>query len=146
MANVLNRVTKEYRASVNDPDYPVIDWIINPDLSAVAGWPPRYWVITGDNVSLMSQAQRDAVDAAELTASRNAAAAALTDTENIQRAFMLLVLDEFNAHTAKMNALLTAIDNAASLAGLKTAVASIADLPVRSESDLRTGMRNKLGT
>jgi len=64
MANVLNRTTKEYRRSVNDPEYSPVDWIINPDLSAVAGFPSEYWVIAGDVVTLMSKAERDAVDAA----------------------------------------------------------------------------------
>lgn len=146
MASVLNRITKEYRASVNTPEFSAIDWIINPDISAVISQPSRYWKIVGDIVSLMSQAERDAVDAALLTAARDALAATLTSTEDLLRAFMLLVLDEFNAHTAKTNSLLTAIDNAGTLAALKTTVAGITDLPARTESDLRAAIRNKLGS
>lgn len=146
MASVLHRVTREFRQSANTPDFPAIDWIINPDLSAVAGFASRYWKVNGDTVSLMTLAERNAVDAALVAAARDAVADELTNNENIQRAFMLLVLDEFNAHSAKVNALLTAIDNAGSLAALKTAVAAIADLPTRTESDLRTAIRNKLGS
>lgn len=35
MADVLNRITREFIQSANTPDYPVADWIHNPDLSAV---------------------------------------------------------------------------------------------------------------
>ena len=45
MANVLNKITKVYLQSVNTPEYPESDWIINPDLSAVAGVPSCYWRI-----------------------------------------------------------------------------------------------------
>ena len=65
MADVLNRTTKEYRRSVNTPDYPAGTWIINPNLSAVVGVDRKYWQINGDSVSEMSQAEKDAVDAAE---------------------------------------------------------------------------------
>lgn len=67
MANVLHRTTKQYLTSVNTPDYPTVDWIINPDVSAVAGFATKHWTITGDVVTLMTQAERDAVDAAELS-------------------------------------------------------------------------------
>ena len=65
MANVLNRTTKQYLTSVSTPDYPTGDWIINPDLSATTGEPNKYWVITGDVVSVMKQSEKDTVDAAE---------------------------------------------------------------------------------
>lgn len=64
MANVLNRTTKVYLVSVNTPDYPTADWIINPDLSGVQGVPVKYWKIVGDIVSEMNQSEKDAVDAA----------------------------------------------------------------------------------
>lgn len=65
MANVLNRITKEFRGSVNTPDFPASQWIINPDLSAVIAFPTKYWTITGDVVTLQSQAQRDVTDDVE---------------------------------------------------------------------------------
>lgn len=146
MANVLNRTTKQYLVSVNTPDYPVGSWIHSPDLSAVVGFSERYWTITGDAVTLMSQAERDAVDAAYLTAARDAAAAQLQQTEDVLRAFMLAVLDELNLHAAKHNAILDAIDASGSLAEVKTNIAAIADYPSRTELQLRTSVRNKLGT
>jgi len=66
MAVVLHRTTKEKIDGVHTPDYPVADWIINPDLSAVAGVPVEYWKIVGDVVSEMGAAEKAAVDASLL--------------------------------------------------------------------------------
>jgi len=145
MANVLNRTTREFIQSANTPDYPVVDWIHNPDLSAVAGFDRRYWIVTGDAVSLMDAGARAALDAATLEAARDDLANQIDQTEDILRAVVLMVLDELNAHSAKINALLTAIDNASSLANLKTAVAAISDLPTRTAAQVKTAIRNKLG-
>ncbi len=76
MANVLNRTTLQFLASVNTPDFPSAAWIINPDLSAVQGLPTKYWKVTGDVVSAMSIAERDVVDDNEVLA-----AAAVADGE-----------------------------------------------------------------
>lgn len=61
MANVLNRTTKVYLESVSTPDFDPADYIINPDLSAVEGIPSKFWKITGDAVSEMSQAEKDSL-------------------------------------------------------------------------------------
>jgi hypothetical protein len=63
MADVINRLSREYKRSVNTPEYPLADWIINPDLSSVAGVPWKYWKIVGDSVLPMTQEERDIVDA-----------------------------------------------------------------------------------
>jgi hypothetical protein len=55
-----------------------------------------------------------------------------------------VILDEFNAHATKMNAILDAVDGAASLAALKTAVALIADYPQRTKAQLLTAMQGKI--
>lgn len=147
MPAYLNRLTLTYRKSVSEPEITDPEnWIKDPDLSAVVDLPSRYWKLTGDVVSAMTQPERDAVDAALLVASRNEAVAQLQKQEDILRAFMLIVLDEFTLVANRMNALLTAIDNAGSLAALKTAAASIADIPVRTEKQLRTAIRNRLGS
>ena len=87
MSAVLNRTTKQFIPSANTPDFPVIDWIINPDLSAVGGFPSRYWIITGDIVTLMTPAERAAVDLAisdaETLANRAAAVAALSTPADV---------------------------------------------------------------
>lgn len=67
MASVINRTTLEFRKSVNTPDFNSNDYIINPDMSAVAGIPIKYWKISGDNVLAMTQLERDAVDAVNET-------------------------------------------------------------------------------
>lgn len=66
MSNVLHRISKQYRPSVNTPDFPEEDWIINPDLSSVENVLVKYWKITSDVVSEMSQAEKDLVDASLL--------------------------------------------------------------------------------
>lgn len=72
MSEVINRTTLELKDSVNTPDYPVAQWIINPDLSGVASVPKKYWKIVGDNVEEMTQAEKDVVDAAEAAADKAA--------------------------------------------------------------------------
>lgn len=66
MADVLNRTTLELRQSVHTPDFDPADWLIAPDLSAVAEVAPRYWKLEGDSVVPMTRVERDAVDAQRL--------------------------------------------------------------------------------
>lgn len=146
MADVLHRTTREYLKSVHEPNYPVQDWIINPDLSNVTGYSSKYWIVTGDVVTLMDQGQRDAVDSVELIARRDAEAGQFQNVEGVLRAFMLIVLDEFNAHSAKINAMLSAMDASTSLADMKTRIGLIADYPTRTTEQLITAIRNKLGS
>lgn len=146
MASVLNRTTKAFITSANTPDYPTADWIINPDLSAVAGFDSKYWTISGDTVSLLDQAGRDAVDAALLSAQRDTIAAVMDAVEDYGRAFALVVLDEINLHATRITAILNAVDGASSLTNLKTAVALIPDVPQRTIDQLKTALRNKLGS
>lgn len=146
MADVLNRTTNQYRRSVNTPDFPVSDWIHNPDLSAVMGFDSRYWVITGDTVSLMDQAARDAVDAAELSTQRDSVAGRMDRAESFERAFALLMLDELNRQADRFNELLNAIDTATNLGNLRSTVQGINDLPVRTAVQLRTALRNRMNT
>lgn len=107
MANVLNRTTKEYRTSVNTPDFDPGTWIINPDLSAVTGFAPIYWTITGDVVTLQSPAERAATDAAIAAAQETAARddaktqfdATLDPVSKQTRAILNAFIDEFNRHS-----------------------------------------------
>jgi hypothetical protein len=122
------------------------EWIHAPDLSAVAAFPAKYWIVTGDAVALMDAAQRDAVDAAERDARRDAAVQQLDQLEDVLRAFMLSVLDELNNHAAKVNEILDAIDSGANLAAVKTNIAAIADFPQRTVDQLKTVIRSKLGS
>ena len=120
----IHRTNKTYIKSVASADLPEApaNYIEDPDLSTVAGQPSKYWVISGDTVSLADQATRDAIDAAELEANRDAVAAQLDKTEGVLRAFMLLMIDELN--------ILRANDG----------------LSARTVSQLKTAIRNKLGS
>jgi len=124
MPTWVHRTTKQVLQSVpfNALPEPQANYIEEPDLSAVSGQPSKYWVITGDVVSLADQATRDAIDAAELEANRDAVAAQLDQTEDVLRAFMLLMLDEIN--------ILRNNDG----------------LSVRTAAQLKTAIRNKLGS
>ncbi len=59
MALVVNRLTGELLPSVNTPDYPEEDWIINPDLSLVTK-PAPFLVIEGDTVRDMTFEEQEA--------------------------------------------------------------------------------------
>lgn len=99
MADVLNRVTKQYIKSANTPDFDPADWIINPNLAAVVGQPIKYWKIAGNVVSLADageQATIDAViDAARVTAEKDGAKNSV-DIERVVRALIELLPSEFN--------------------------------------------------
>jgi general stress protein CsbA len=122
MASVLNRTTKVYLASANTPDYPVAEWIIEPDMSAVVGYPSKYWVITGDIVSLMPVEEREAVDFNEMQIARDSTANRMDNIEDIIRALALATLDEINN------------------------LRSLHSLAPRTGAQLKTAVRNKLGT
>lgn len=149
MPDWLHRTTKDMFFSV-PPDRlpePAVNYIESPDLSAVSGWSSIYWTITGDVVTLMSQAERDVVDAAALDAAREASVVRYIDSvEDVMRAFMLVVLDEINLHAQRVTDILNAVDNANDLAGLKAEVALIPDVPTRTEAQLRAAIRGKLGS
>lgn len=66
MANVVNRTTVQYLLTVNTPDYDPTDWIINPDLSALASVPQKYWKVVGDTVVEMTSGEKTTADAALL--------------------------------------------------------------------------------
>lgn len=68
MASVLHRTTKQYLESVHTPNHDEADWIINPDMSAVAGVPEKYWKITGDTVSEKDASEKATQDATDLPA------------------------------------------------------------------------------
>jgi hypothetical protein len=63
MASVLNRTTKVYYESVNTPDYPESEWIINPDITALTGVPTKHWKIEPDDTVVeMTEAEKVAYD------------------------------------------------------------------------------------
>jgi len=122
--NVLHRTSKAYIISANTPDYPVQDWIHSPNVSCCyPAWATKYWTITGDVVTLMSQAERDAVDAAELEVARDAEENRLGNVEAIERAVLLVLLDEVNLIRANLPHPITSITRSGNTATVTTAVA-----------------------
>lgn len=65
MSDVVHRVKKAFRKSVDTSRVSSVDFIINPDLSGVIGVPNKYWNIVGDTITEMSQPEKDAVDVAD---------------------------------------------------------------------------------
>lgn len=124
MPDYLHRTTFNKLHSVAPADLPepIANYIEYPDYSVVDGWPIKYWTITGDVISLVDQAARDAIDAAELTARRDEIANDIDRVESYTRAFALVVLDEINILRAQHS------------------------LTARTIAQLKTAVRNKLDT
>ena len=122
------------------------EWIYDPDLTAVAGFPSLYWNIVGDTVSLMSQVERDAVDQARLDALRDAIAAEFDNTEDKLRALALALLDAVNFLSDQCERIKSSIGNANNLAEVKTAITAIPAARQRTAADLKVLLRSKLGS
>jgi hypothetical protein len=146
--NVIHRTTLRYLTSVNEPDYPEPAWKWGPDMSQVTGVSPLYWKwdAVNERPIPMTQAEQDAVDAAILTAQRDSAVAQFGSVENGMRAFLLVLLDELNLHSTKQSEELADIAAATSLSDYKTRRAARAAVPQRTEQQLRTAIRSKLGS
>ncbi len=147
MASVLNRATKEFRKSVNTPDFNVAEWIINPDLTDVAGSPRRYWKITGDIVTPVDASERITIDAAILAdrvVSEKAEAKTQFAVSRRLKALAELLVVEFNNHTQRTNAILLAIASATNLSSLKASIALINDLPVRDFTQLKNAIDSNI--
>lgn len=147
MASLLNTSTLEILRSADETKYSA-PWTVLSEQNAAA-WlaiPPQYRKLNGQAIEEMTQAEKDAVIAAQRQAARNAAAAQLEQQEDILRAFMLIVLDDRNVLAARLASLLDAIDGASSLATLKTAVASINNPRQYDEQQLRDAIKARLGS
>ena len=64
----------------------------------------------------------------------------------VLKAAVAVLIDELNNHANKINAILSAVDAATSLADLKTRVAAITDYPQRTLSQAKTSINNKIDT
>lgn len=107
MATVLNRTTKQFLASVNTPDFPTGSWIHEPDMTAVVGFGSQYWIITGDVVTLMDQAARDAVDAQQLSDNRDGTSDRIDPVESYERTNVKMIIRELNLLRAAVTTLST---------------------------------------
>lgn len=79
MAHVLHRTTGEFRESVNTPDYSAEQWLVNPDLSAVAGVPRKFWKVVGGSVVAMTLEEQAIVLGVELAAAKARRAEEITN-------------------------------------------------------------------
>lgn len=101
MPNYLHRTTKQYSRSVSPVDLvePAANYIQDPDISAVEGQPNKYWVITGDVVTLASAGEQTAIDAALDAAgiqNEKDSATSQTDTNRLLLGFMETMVGEIN--------------------------------------------------
>lgn len=64
--------------------------------------------------------------------------------ERLVVALAQMTLDQFNAHAAKINSILDAVDAATSLADLKSRVAAIADQPTFTTAQMVTAIKTKI--
>lgn len=146
MPNWVHRTSKQFLKSIASADLPETqaNYIEEPDLSAVVGFASTYWDISGDVISLMDQTARDAVDAVRLIATRDALANQIDRNETYARGFALLVLDEFNDVSLKINEILDAIDAGATATEIKVNISAIANRPQRTPAQLKSSLRNKL--
>lgn len=102
MADVFNRTDGRYLQSVNTPDFDPAAWIINPDLTSVAGQPVRYWIIDppdGDIIRLADAGEQAAIDlnlATRRINTQKESAKNQFDVERVLKALAELLVDEFN--------------------------------------------------
>lgn len=147
MADVLKKTAIDYRRSVNTPDYPEVDWFHNPDVSAVAALPLKYWRVGTNPVEEMDAGQKAAVDAAEasaaLAAAKAAADAAIDGLEGYEaRALAKLMLDEINALRQWITSFKAATAAATNLANFQSRVAALANTPDRTLAQAKTAYKN----
>ncbi len=138
MPNYLHRTTKKYLKSVspNDLPEPAVNYIFMPDLSAVVGVPPLYWIITGDVVSEMSQGAKDAVDAASLAVGRDAAIQDEVDNvESVLRQLTQMMVSEINILRQQINTTTSESNQLTDTA-----------LVDRTMAQVKNQLRNDLGT
>ena len=64
----------------------------------------------------------------------------------LSRALVTVLVAEFNRHTTLEAGIFDAVANASSLADLKTRMAALNQVPQRALGDLRTAIRNALGS
>ena len=153
MPNYLHRTSKQYLTSRSpaDLDEQEANYIQDPDLTAVVGFQSIYWTITGDIVTLMTQGERDAVDAAiladQITDEKTQAEAIhdLTSADSrALRSIVLLLVDELNSLRTQWRDFQTAVASSSNLAALKTEVAAMPTLNDRTYQQARTAIGNKI--
>lgn len=83
---------------------------------------------------------------AETDLRRDGIAAQLDAAEDVLRAILAVLVDEFNRHSDRDGLLAAATAAATSLADFKDRIAAVPPVPTRSFADLRDAVRQKLGS
>lgn len=65
--------------------------------------------------------------------------------EDIVRAAVLVIMDELNVHSTRLQQILNATAAATTLANFKTGMAAIQPIPQRTAAQLKTAIRTKIG-
>lgn len=147
MASVLNKTTGQYLLSVHTPDFPAASWFHNPDISAVAAVPTRYWRLNTNPVEEMNAGEKAVVDAA-IAASAKAAA---KTTANVSidgnvgyqlRALAKLTVDEINALRQWLADFKTQTAAATNLANFQSRVAALPGTPDRTLAQAKAAYKN----
>jgi hypothetical protein len=101
-------------------------------------------IINAFDDSTLAQVSSDNIQA-------RATASTIVDTDKtantkLLRAIAAVLLDEQNLHALKINEILTAIDNGATLAQVKTNIAGITDYPQRTMTQVVAAIKNKINS
>ncbi len=140
-AQILNGVVVNvvvYDGAMVFPGFETVN-ITNIDPAPGIGWAYANGVFTPPDYA--------AIEAAKLQALYAAAKALLTADDAIskkEKAVLLVILDEFNTHSVRINGILSAVAAATSLANLQTRMALVQAMPTRTATDLKTAVSNKI--
>jgi hypothetical protein len=149
VANVLHKTRSpaDYRESVNTPDFPVLDWFLNPDISAVSSLARKYWRPGTNPVEPMDATEQATVDANEAAAVRATAKAAAdaavngNDGYNL-RAIAKMAIDEVNDLRRWIAAFKAQVALATNMANFQSRVAALPDMPDRTLAQAKTAYKN----
>lgn len=144
-----NAVKKYLVSDPNDPTYPVganEGALKDPSLSNVSGQPLRYWKVINNALNLMTQAERDAVDAAiaaaSLSAAKLSAKSIIDGLSGYQlRGLAKIMIDEINALRQRDVDRSADVAAATSLADLKTRWAARSALNDRTLAQAKTAYK-----
>lgn len=144
-----NAVKKWLISDPNDPTYPVgtnEGALKNPSTSNVSAQPLRYWKVVNGAVELMTQGERDAVDAAiaaaALAAAKLSAKNAVDGLSGYQlRGLAKIMIDEINALRQRDVDRSTDVAAATNLSDLKTRWAARSALNDRTLAQAKTAYK-----
>ena len=149
MGDFLHRTTRQLYISTSPNQLAEVvgNYIEDPDLVAVEGVPSKYWIITGDIVTEMTQVEKDAIDSAELEGSRDSnIQAQIDDLESVFRQFVIMTTSEINILRGWIVDYKVEVAAASNLGNLQARVAALPDLLDRAFAQIKTQLRDALGS